>query len=140
MNLDRLLSNLVKHEGLELKPYVCPSGRLTIGIGRNIQDLGLSKDEAYYLAKNDINRCVAELIDIFGSELFEKLSDVRQEVLIDMIFNLGKPNFLKFKKLILAVKDLDFKEASFQMENSKWCFQVKARCDSLSLAMLRDSF
>ena len=52
--LERIKEQLVRHEGLRLKPYRCTAGKLTIGIGRNLDDCGISKTEAYVLLENDI--------------------------------------------------------------------------------------
>ena len=120
---------LIKHEGLRLKPYTCPAGKLTIGVGRNIEDNGISEDEAMILLENDIKRCEAELVDVF-TEFYTYPENV-QIALIDMIFNLGKPRFLKFKKMIQAIKDKDFLKASKEARNSRWCGQVGSRCDDI---------
>ena len=118
---------LIKHEGLKLKPYICPAGHLTIGVGRNLDDLGISKDEAMYMLKNDIKRCENELREIFLN--FDELPENVKLVLIDMIFNLGKTRFLKFRHMIQAVKNRDWKAMIEEMKNSKWCKQVKSRCE-----------
>jgi len=126
MNIKELL---IKHEGLKLKPYRCPAGKLTIGVGRNIEDNGISEDEAMYLLENDIKRCKKELKEIF--ENYETLPDNVKIALIDMIFNLGKPRFLTFRKMIQAIKDKDFKKAAEEAKNSRWCKQVKSRCEDV---------
>jgi lysozyme len=120
---------IIKHEGLKLKPYYCPAGKLSIGVGRNIEDNGISEDEAMYMLNNDIFRCIEELETIFDD--FSELPENIQIALIDMIFNLGKTRFLKFKKMIQAIKDKDFKKASEEAKNSHWCGQVGKRCDDV---------
>ena len=120
---------IIKHEGLKLKPYTCPAGKLTIGVGRNIEDNGISEDEAMILLENDIKRCEAELVDIF-TEFYTYPENV-QIALIDMIFNLGKTRFLKFKNMIQAIKERDFLKASKEARNSRWCRQVRTRCDDV---------
>jgi len=127
--MEKVKELLIKHEGLRLKPYRCPAGKLTIGVGRNIEDNGISKDEALYLLKNDVNRCIKELKEIF--EDFDNLPENVKIALIDMIFNLGKPRFLKFKKMIEAIKDKDFERAAAEAKNSKWCKQVGGRCEDV---------
>ena len=126
VNYIKAFDLLIKHEGLRLKPYKCPAGKLTIGVGRNIEENGISEEEAYYLLKNDIDRCINELKEIF--EDFDELPENVKLALIDMIFNLGKPRFLKFKKMIEAIKDRDFKRAALEAKNSHWCRQVGNRC------------
>jgi len=117
-----------KNEAIRLRPYTDTVGKLTIGIGRNLDDNGLSLDEVEYLLKNDIKRVKEELEDVF--EDFYDLPENVRVVLIDMCFNLGISRFLGFKKMIQAVKDGDFKEAGRQAKDSKWCRQVGSRCES----------
>lgn len=114
-----------KHEGFRSKPYICTAGKMTIGYGRNIEDIGISEQEATFLIKNDINRSIIELEFIFSD--FNTFSENRQNALIDMIFNLGSNRFNSFKKMIKAINKNDWNEASIQAENSKWHNQVKNR-------------
>ena len=118
---------ILKHEELRLKPYRDKVGKLTIGVGRNLDDMGISKDEALYMLKNDIKRCKNELCEIFPN--FDELPDNVKLVLTDMIFNLGKSRFLEFKKMIAAIKKGDFKRAAEEAKNSRWCKQVGERCE-----------
>ena len=118
---------LIKHEGLKLKPYKDTRGILTIGVGRNLDDLGISKDEAMYLLENDIKRCENELREIFIN--FDELPENAKLVLIDMIFNLGKTRFLKFKHMISAVKNRNWENMIKEMKDSKWCRELKNRCN-----------
>ncbi len=117
---------LIKHENLKLKPYKDTKGILTIGVGRNLEDNGISEDEAMYLLENDIKRVEQELREIFPD--FDELPKNVKMVLIDMDFNLGKSRFLQFKKMIQAVKERDWERMIEEMKNSRWCRQVKSRC------------
>jgi len=80
-----------------------------------------------YLLRNDIKNTQDDLRSIFSN--FDEFTDDIKLALTDMMFNLGKTRFLKFKKMIQAVKDKDFKEAARQAKDSKWCKQVKSRCE-----------
>lgn len=133
MEKERLKQLLIKHEGLKLKPYIDIVGKLTIGVGRNLDDRGISKDEALYMLENDIQIVEKEAREIF--ENFDELDDVRQEVIINMLFNLGKTRFLTFKKFIKAVKERNFEKAADEMLDSKWARQVGKRAQELSYAM-----
>ena len=84
---------------------------------------------------NDLNRCHDELKDIFGKE-FSSYPEPVRVVLYDMIFNLGKPRFLKFKKMIQAVKDKDWNKMVTEMKDSKWCKQLPNRCNNNSKLIL----
>lgn len=129
-NLEDLL---LKHEGMMNKPYFCSSGKLTIGIGRNIEDNGITKDEAVILLKNDIERCEQEARKYFP--WFDSLGLARQDVILSMIFNLGITRLLGFKNLISAIAKQDFKLAAEEMLASLWAKQVKARASELSEMM-----
>jgi len=50
---EKLIRQLREHEGLRLPPYHCPAGKLTIGIGRNLGDKGITEKEAVMLLEND---------------------------------------------------------------------------------------
>ena len=118
---------ITKHEDIKLKPYIDTVGKLTIGVGRNLDDNGIDADEAIYMLRNDIKKIQADLKSIFSN--FSDLPYNVRLVLIDMMFNLGKPRFLGFKKMIQAIKDRDFKEAGKQAKDSRWCKQVGSRCE-----------
>ena len=108
---------LIKHEGERLKVYYDTRGIATIGIGRNLEDVGLTHEEAMYLLDNDIKRILNECwhhLTWFGD-----LSEERQYVVIDMIFNVGFAGFLKFVKFISAVEKEDWQEAARQIINSQ---------------------
>lgn len=135
MNTDRLLAELTRDEGLRLKPYKCPAGKTTIGIGRNLDDVGISAAEAEHLCRNDVARVVAELDAALP--WWRGLDEVRQRVLANMGFNLGVPGLLGFKNTLRKVKDGDYLGAAQGMLASKWAGQVGPR--ALRLAqMMRD--
>ena len=130
----RLYDQLILHEGIRLKPYRCPAGKLTIGVGRNLDDNGISTQEAYVLLDNDLKRSVVDARGIVPG--FEKLNDVRQAVMIDMVFNLGATRFSRFRGLLLAVGASKFEQAADAMTQTRWCRQVGRRCPRL-VAMMR---
>ena len=124
---------LIDHEGLELKPYHCTADKLTIGVGRNIQDRGITEDEARYLLKNDIKIVEDELLT--RQPVVAGLDSVRQRVLVDMGFNLGLPILMKFQNMWSAIENEDYHEAARQMMDSRWADQVGRRAERLAQAM-----
>ena len=122
-----LLKQIKEHEGLKLKLYKCPAGRLTIGYGHNIEDNGLSKTACEFILFEDIEEAERNLYAIFGRELYESLKNIQKIALIDMMFNLGIIKFLTFKKFIKAVKDKDWNKASEEVINSRAYEQNKRR-------------
>jgi lysozyme len=129
MDKQRLFKQLRLHEGVEKFPYRCTSGKLTIGVGRNIEDRGLLDDEIDFLLDNDIEVVMNEVAVTF--DWFFDLSEVRQRVVADMIFNLGLPTFKKFEQMIAALEAGDWSEAANQMMDSRWAKQVGARAERL---------
>ena len=125
---------LKKHEGLRLRPYRCTSGKLTIGVGRNLEDCGITEQEAKELLKNDILRCELELITNIP-DIYSNLSENRKLVLLDMSFNLGIKGFLQFKTTLGFIKSGEYEKAANQMLTTKWAKQTGARAIELSQLM-----
>ena len=101
-------------------------GLRTIGIGFNL-DAGCSRELAVLIAEYFIGKAVTDLEDIFGEELFNSLDKPRRFVLIDMMFNMGKRDFMGFKKMIKAVKQKRFGDAAVEIIDSLYFEQVKQR-------------
>lgn len=130
MNRTRLKVMLVKHEGLRLHPYRDTVGKLTIGVGRNLDDRGLTEDEAMVMLDRDINEALHVCESVFLG--FDTLSEPRQHALLDMAFNLGEPRLRGFTKMIAAVEARDFEKARTEMLDSKWAKQVGQRAQTLA--------
>lgn len=125
----QLRAMLVRHEGIRLKPYRDTVGKLTIGVGRNIEDRGISSDEAELMLDNDI---VDHTREAQRLACFVKLDPVRQDVLIDMVFNMGLPRVQGFKKFLVALEQGDWLRAKAEMLDSKWASQVGNRAIELA--------
>ena len=132
--LERIKEQLVRHEGLRLKPYRCTSGKLTIGIGRNLDDCGISQTEAYVLLENDIQNCEMQLVDEIP-EIYNTLDEVRKSVLLNMCFNLGIGGLLEFNNTLAFIAAGDWERAANGMLASKWAKQVGRRAIELSELM-----
>jgi lysozyme len=129
VNKEKLIEELKRDEGVELRPYKCSAGFLTLGVGRNIEERGITMDESDYLLANDITICEEEATRVF--KWYDTLSDVRQRVILNMIFNLGLTKLLNFKKFLAAMEAEDWEEAGKQMLDSRWAKQVGNRADRL---------
>jgi lysozyme len=134
MDYRRLTETLMRHEGLSLKPYKCTANKLTIGYGRNLEDVGITREEASFLLSNDIKKLVAQVSEKF--KWFKDLSPVRQEVVINMCYNLGVNGFANFKNTIRFLESGQFEQAAIEMLESKWASQVGNRAKELSKMML----
>jgi lysozyme len=137
MDIDKLKDQLILHESLELKSYTCSAGYVTLGVGRNVEELGITEEEARYLLDNDILRVGKELDNAIP--WWRDLSEVRQRVVVDMVFNLGISRFLNFKNAINAMQEQDWEEAAAQMLDSRWADQVGQRSHRLAKAMIENT-
>jgi lysozyme len=115
---------LILHEGMRLRPYRCTAGKLTIGVGRNLEDKGISHHEAMMLLRNDIAEVTSQLEQF---DWFRALGPVRRKVLVDMAFNLGLDGLMGFRRMIEALKRADYEAAADEMVNSRWYRQVGER-------------
>jgi lysozyme len=109
--MNRIKAQLVRHEGLRLKPYRCTAGKLTIGIGRNLDDRGISQKEAYAMLERDIQDFEQGLLDEIP-DVYNGLDEVRQSVLLNMCFNLGLKGLLEFKNTLAFIGSGDWERAA----------------------------
>ena len=123
--MNKLIEQLKIHEGMKLKPYLCTSKKLTIGIGRNLDDVGISKEEAEMLLKNDIYEATNQLLNAFP--FMATFSDVRISAMINFTFNVGIGTVRKFSNTIEYLKNEDWEAAADEMMDSKWAEQVGDR-------------
>lgn len=129
----RLEKQLIDDEGLRSKVYKDSEGIETIGVGRNLRDKGLSRAECMILLGNDIDDALADARALVPN--FDQLNDARQEVLVNMSFNLGRARLAGFKKFLAAIAIQDFGRAAVEMMDSKWAQQVGSRAVRLRDAM-----
>jgi len=129
-----LTEDLIKNEALRLKPYHDTVGKLTIGVGRNLDDQGVTKEEALYLLSNDIDSVLGELSQ--KVDCWPALPDLQKIGLADMCFNLGWPRLSKFKKMLAALNKGEFELAATEALDSKWAKQVGKRSERVA-ALLR---
>jgi lysozyme len=134
MNTDRLKVELERDERCVLKPYRDTVGKLTIGIGRNLDDRGITRDEALFLLERDIALVSTQLY--VNLPWFKQLDDVRQRVLANMCFNMGPGKLLTFKNTLAAIEARNYAAAKAGMLNSLWARQVGARAQRLAEMML----
>ena len=132
---DQLRPILGQDEGVRSKPYRCTAGKLTIGIGRNLEDVGLSQDEIGLLLENDIAR--SELAARRLVPGFDALTDARKVVVVSMAFNLGEAGLSKFKATLASINKGQWATAAAGMRASLWAQQVGGRAERLAKMMER---
>jgi len=131
-----LRANLIDDEGLRLKLYRCTAGKLTIGIGHNIEDRGISEAVCELMFQEDIAVAERDALALFPG--LHSYSDRRKAALINMAFQLGFERLSQFKKMRTAVANGDWFAAANEALDSDWAKQTqKSRVDRV-LADLRE--
>ena len=138
MNRDQLIKRLAINEGVKLKPYKDTRGKTTIGIGRNLDDVGITEMEAYSLCMDDVMTRENEL-DV-ALPWWRNLDEIRQQVICELAFNLGVAKLTTFGKMLAAVQTKQWDIANKEMLNSAWAGQVGDRAKRLAYAMLMGAF
>jgi lysozyme len=128
--MDRLTDELIRDEGLKLRPYRCTAGKLTIGCGRNLDDNGLTEAEARYLLANDIATVSRELDRV--CPWWGEMGPARQRALANMAFNLGVPRLRQFRMMLAALDSGDWEAAASEALDSQWAKQVGARAQRIA--------
>lgn len=135
---DELWERIVRHEGIRYSPYTDSVGQETIGVGHAITEAEkkiyfnnceISEREVFYLLHIDINDAARSADDLIGDIT---LPIPIREVIIEMVFQLGKRGVSKFKRMWAALKKGDFAEAGYEMRDSKWFHQTQSRCIELA--------
>ena len=154
MELNKLLKRIEAVEGRKYKMYML--GNIPhIAIGHNIISrpladetldfLGiedetdlmtaeLNDEQCDFLLGKDLDIAIADAREVIGWDTFDTLTDDRQDVLVDMSFNLGRPRFKKFQQMIDAVQDGDFDEAAAQILDSNAARDPKTKTRYENLA------
>lgn len=125
MDLERLRKRLIVEEGCELLPYRCTSDKLSIGVGRNLDERGISHDTAMQMLDEDIEICVGELKQ--NLSFFDQLPDEIQEMLCDLAFNMGVPRLMTFVKTLKLLKEGDYAAAADELLESRYASTLPAR-------------
>ena len=125
-DFNKLVERILENEGFKSKPYQCSEGVWTIGHGIT------------YLTEEESKRIVADRIaekhlGLGGTvDWYNDLPPEVQGVILEMTFQMGTSGMLLFKKMIKAMQDKDWKQASAEMKDSKWYRQTPNRCERLA--------
>lgn len=117
--------DLLRDEGLKLKPYKDSVGKLTIGAGRNLDDVGISEDEAKAMLRADIKTAEAELDREFP--WWRGRPEPVQRGLVNMMVNMGAARLRGFSRMLSALHAGDYDTASIEALDSDWARQVGSR-------------
>jgi len=129
----RLGVQLNLDEGRKEKPYTDTVGKITIGVGHNLTDKGLPQQIIDMLLEIDIDDAERDLVN--NLPWYGMLDPIRQEVLVNMCFNMGWPVLAQFKNTLDLIKTGQYDKAADAMLASKWAKQVGARANRLASKM-----
>jgi len=133
-NLMNIVDQLKRDEGVRLKPYRDSVGKLTIGIGRNLDDDGITEAEASYLLLDDLQRTQDALYTALP--WVKNLDEVRRSVILNMAFNMGTGRLVGFKMMLNYLQAGNWMLASQEMLRSLWAKEVGERAQRLSTQLL----
>ncbi|MFN4894201.1 MAG: glycoside hydrolase family protein [Pseudomonadota bacterium] len=139
MDADKARKMLEVDEGLRLKPYRCTAGKLTIGIGRNLDDVGISKATAYQMLDEDIATATSICQRLFGDQ-FAKWSENRRLGWVNLAFNLGQTRLMQFRNTLRAARANDWAGVESGLKGSLWFRQVKGRAERVISMICHERF
>ena len=139
MNIDLLREELEVDEGRVDEIYKDHLGYPTFGIGHLVTDSDpengmevgtkIASDRVESVFADDVQIVCDDCTKLFPT--FDSLPEEVQRIIANMMFNMGRTRLSKFKKFIAAVESADWKEASHQMQDSRWYEQVTSRAQRL---------
>jgi lysozyme len=147
MNIELCKEQIKRHEGEVLNIYEDSLGYKTLGVGHLCQPedpeydwavgTSVSQEVVDMYYEDDFDKHYMEAIHVFGShEDWDELPEVIQRVLVNMCFNLGGSRLSKFRNMLKACRNHDWKEMAVQMEDSRWYGQVGRRSKELQKMVL----
>tara|TARA_Y100001938_G_scaffold25134_1_gene33347 strand:- start:176 stop:583 length:408 start_codon:yes stop_codon:yes gene_type:complete len=123
-----LIDSIKKHEGFSSVVYRCTADKLTIGYGKRVKYLKVTKEQAEEWLKEDVEHLKYVMADKY--EWFLPAPQEVRDIVIEMAYQLGVKSFSLFRKTIYLIANRDYKGASVEMLDSKW-----ARIDTPSRAL-----
>ena len=136
---EQLKNRIKAHEGFVAKVYLDSLSKATIGYGHLlteeddfVEGVIYDKDILEELFDKDFNKAVQGAEELLEDYIVAPLA---KEVIIEMVFQLGKTGVSKFKNMFAALKEYDYTRAAAEMLNSAWYRQTPSRCEELSNLM-----
>ena len=141
MNREAVFKQLKIDEGVEYKVYLDHLGYPTFGVGHLVlksdseygSEVGtpVSEERVAECFDKDLDTAIDECYQLYGPGTFNNFPGELQEILVNMMFNMGRPRLSKFKNFNTALIDQDWVKASEEMIDSAWYRQVGNRAKRL---------
>lgn len=125
LDMEKLRARIIEEEGFERFPYRCTANKLSIGVGHNIEDRGLSDAAINFILDEDIDICLSQLEG--NLSYWQTLPDCVQEALVDLCFNMGINRLMQFRMTLLYIKEGDWTRAADELMDSRYASQLPNR-------------
>tara|TARA_B110000971_G_C19724794_1_gene370312 strand:- start:100 stop:546 length:447 start_codon:yes stop_codon:yes gene_type:complete len=140
MNKDNLFEQLKIDEGVKYEVYKDHLGYPTFGVGHLILEKDpeygcedgtpVSEERVFEAFEKDVATAESECVALYGDDFSTWQGEV-QEILVNMMFNLGRPRLGKFKNFRAALEEQDYARAAVEGRDSLWYRQVGNRAERL---------
>lgn len=128
-------------EGVEYEIYLDHLGYPTFGVGHLVletdpehgQEVGtaISEERVKECFEKDLDTAISECNALYEDGVFGDLPGEVQEILVNMMFNMGRTRLSKFKKMHAAILESNWTEAAKEGRDSLWYRQVTNRAERL---------
>ena len=141
MNMDRLLASVKKHEGYRNKVYLDTLGKRTVGVGHLCGEDFWEDDKEYEekflmdILEADLQNAIKGAKDLMSENGCMDMDEVAEEIIIEMIFQLGKTGVSKFRNMWKHLSALEYSDAASEMLDSRWAKQTPTRAQAMSAEM-----
>jgi lysozyme len=136
--MDRLLASVKKHEGYRNKVYLDTLGKRTVGVGHLCVEDFWEDDKEYEekflmtILEHDLQTAIKGAKDLMSENGCMDMDEIAEEIIIEMIFQLGKTGVSKFRNMWKALSALDYSTAAEQMLDSRWAKQTPNRANGMA--------
>ncbi len=141
MNLERLMESVQKHEGYRNKVYLDTLGKRTVGVGHLCVEDFWEDDKEYEekflmeILAEDLQNAIKGARELKEEHSCTYIDEIAQEIIVEMVFQLGKNGVSKFKNMWKALSEYNYTGASYEMLDSKWAKQTPNRAKSMAELM-----
>lgn len=145
MDRKAVFETLKVDEGVEYKVYADHLGLHTFGVGHLIvegdpewgSEFGtpVSEERVWECFEKDLDTAISECHVLYGEEDFDTFPEEVQQVVVNMMFNMGRPRLSGFKKFNAALLEGDWAKAAVEGRDSRWHKQVPNRAERLMVRL-----
>ena len=145
MNREAVYEQLKIDEGVVYGIYNDHLGYPTFGVGHLIveDDEEFGREVGTAVTEERVRTCFARDLEIaerecytlYGEGSFRAFPDEVQQILVNMMFNMGRPRLSKFKNMNKAIEQNDWKRAAVEGRDSRWYKQVRKRAERLMIRL-----